>query len=600
MVGVGTADLVLHERSECGRAGEAFPLDRRARHPHGAPTRSAPARALHLPSPEVRDPADVGVLLGLILVLLSFVLLVEGIVWAQEMPESMLGGLPDDDLTLSAFREETVPLGREHVAVELDPLPVQPILILQLEQRIVHVVPVRFEWLELGDDPVYRGPGERLNRLLSLPSSLRAAPADHSPTAPRGHNRHGIRIGEEVGTSRIQDEALDRREHQALMHLNDDGQVFFVAAPSGAVIPALRRSQALAAETGLGVRLSVELVTAKVEGQRRVLDHIPDGADAQTTLQNAVQAIGNATRLPDLRRLEAGAARAYWHAWQHLPVRFATGDLQRVPRHWRTFGTRASPLTGSQSPRKAVNPANAMLNYLYAILEAEARIAVLAAGLDPVLGLLHADERCRDSLVFDVMEPVRPAVDAFLERFLAQHVFTSCELAERLDGQCRLLPCLAGELAATAPLWARRVRPIAQQLATKLLAAERGQTARARGARALSATVDRAPTPRRGRGVVVRGYRPRVELADDPRRSVAAGAKRRDAMAQVVAANRSWTGSSTDPESFRNQVIPGLRVLKLKEMMAATGLTKGACSLIRAGRVVPHPRHWPVLTALVS
>jgi hypothetical protein len=44
------------------------------------------------------------------------------------------------------------------------------------------------------------------------------------------------------------------------------------------------------------------------------------------------------------------------------------------------------------------NPANALLNYLYAILEAEARIAILSMGLDPGMGVLHADLKARDSL----------------------------------------------------------------------------------------------------------------------------------------------------------------------------------------------------------
>jgi hypothetical protein len=52
---------------------------------------------------------------------------------------------------------------------------------------------------------------------------------------------------------------------------------------------------------------------------------------------------------------------------------FPKNDLRRVPDHWRTFGTRISPLTGS--PRLAVNPPNAMLNYLYALLESETRLA---------------------------------------------------------------------------------------------------------------------------------------------------------------------------------------------------------------------------------
>jgi hypothetical protein len=57
----------------------------------------------------------------------------------------------------------------------------------------------------------------------------------------------------------------------------------------------------------------------------------------------------------------------------------------------------------SGSPRLAVNPANAMLNYLYTLLLAESSIAVAAMGLDPGLGYLHADNDYRDSLSCDLM-----------------------------------------------------------------------------------------------------------------------------------------------------------------------------------------------------
>lgn len=385
-----------------------------------------------------------------------------------------------------------------------------------------------------------------------------------------------------------------------LVHLDSDGRVFFVAAPSGAIIPTLRRSQALAAETGLGVRLSQDLIVTKVQGQCRVLERLPDSEEARQTIQELLEGIQAATRLPDLRRLEAMAARAYWRAWQALTVRFQARDAKRVPRQWLSFGSRASALTSSQSPRKAVNPANAILNYLYAILEAETRIAVLSSGLDPVLGLLHADERCRDSVVFDVMEPLRPMVDRFVLDFLARHTFSREDVFELLDGQCRLLPPITEQLAGTAALWARLAVPEAQRLAAKLLAAESEQTARAREARALSTSRPRAPRARRARHVVVREYRERVAPETDARRSPAAGMKRRHAMTRVVAANRAWTGSPADPEAFRRGIAPGLKRMKLTALMAATGLSKGACSQIRAGDVVPHARHWAVLETLVG
>ena len=56
----------------------------------------------------------------------------------------------------------------------------------------------------------------------------------------------------------------------------------------------------------------------------------------------------------------------------------------------------------SRSPRNAANPASAILSYLYAMLETEARIAALTGGLVPGIGFLHMDQRGRDSLTCDL------------------------------------------------------------------------------------------------------------------------------------------------------------------------------------------------------
>src|SRR5947209_46938 len=69
------------------------------------------------------------------------------------------------------------------------------------------------------------------------------------------------------------------------------------------------------------------------------------------------------------RRSSDLAAYAYWSAWSAVPVPFPPRDRSAVPQHWLTFGQRQSPL--SNSPRMAINPANAILNYLYALLEIE-------------------------------------------------------------------------------------------------------------------------------------------------------------------------------------------------------------------------------------
>ncbi|MGC1986761.1 MAG: hypothetical protein WA668_15355, partial [Candidatus Cybelea sp.] len=54
-----------------------------------------------------------------------------------------------------------------------------------------------------------------------------------------------------------------------------------------------------------------------------------------------------------------------------------------------------------------------------------------------------------------------------------------------------------------------------------------------------------------------------------------------------------------DEAWFRREIVPKLDGFSLKNMGKATGLSLAACSRIRAGAKVPHPRHWGAFLALV-
>jgi CRISPR/Cas system-associated endonuclease Cas1 len=92
---------------------------------------------------------------------------------------------------------------------------------------------------------------------------------------------------------------------------------------------------------------------------------------------------------------------------------------------------------------------------LYAILESEARLAVLALGLDPGLGFIHADAKASDSLACDLMEPVRPQVDAWVLDWITRQPLKREWFFEQRDVTCRLMSSLAVRLAETAPTWGR-------------------------------------------------------------------------------------------------------------------------------------------------
>jgi CRISPR/Cas system-associated endonuclease Cas1 len=159
----------------------------------------------------------------------------------------------------------------------------------------------------------------------------------------------------------------------ALVHIGRDGRLLSTTATYGRDDPRLRRAQALAGGTETGLGIAIDLLTAKLEGQARVLDRLGVPEEPRATVTSALDSLGERRSPFELMATEAAAAIAYWAAWSYAEVPFVKADRDRVPEHWRTFGKRASPLTGN--PRLASNPANALLNYLYAILEAECRIA---------------------------------------------------------------------------------------------------------------------------------------------------------------------------------------------------------------------------------
>ncbi|MGH7593561.1 MAG: CRISPR-associated endonuclease Cas1 [Gemmatimonadales bacterium] len=379
-----------------------------------------------------------------------------------------------------------------------------------------------------------------------------------------------------------------------LVHVRPDGTLLFVAAPAAASHPLIRRAQALAAETGLGLRVTLDLIRTKIERQRDLIATWPETRAAQAEVAGRLRQLDAVRTSADLRGLEGHAAKAYWSAWRDVPVHVKKGELSRCPAHWTRFGGRTSPLSRSTSPRRAVNPANAVLNYCYAILEAEARLACLAVGLDPMLGLLHSDHGARDSLALDLMEPVRPLVDAYVAECLARHTFTRAEVFETVEGQCRLLPALTAELTQTAPRWARAMLPVAQQVARQLLQ---------------SAQVQREePAAKRVRRIrpqlrAARDFAPRVDKRDDPRYQGTAIARRSRTVDQVRRANQRWERSgqrTMSRASYVTDVVPRLATVKLSALMRATGLTNASCSLIRRGLTVPHQRHWASLMGLAT
>lgn len=154
-------------------------------------------------------------------------------------------------------------------------------------------------------------------------------------------------------------------------------------------------------------------------------------------------------RFSDLYAIEGPCAQSYFAAWRGLKLNWKKKPRELIPPGWLEFDSRSSLLSGKKQKNwKASHPINAMLNYGYAMLEADLRIKCITHGFDPRIGIGHRpDKGSPDPFLFDVMEPFRPVVDRAVLGFAQSESFSPKDFVLRSDGVCRLSPQLARVLA---------------------------------------------------------------------------------------------------------------------------------------------------------
>jgi len=140
------------------------------------------------------------------------------------------------------------------------------------------------------------------------------------------------------------------------------------------------------------------IVRVKISGQRRTLRQLHLSGmiarQAHRALPEMLVHLKTASTPESIRGIEGGAASLYFQAM-----------AESAPASWHFPGRKRRP---------PPDPLNAMLSLSYTLLHYEAVSLILAAGLDPCLGFLHAPEYNRESLACDLIEPMRPVVDRFV------------------------------------------------------------------------------------------------------------------------------------------------------------------------------------------
>ncbi len=452
-----------------------------------------------------------------------------------------------------------------------------------------------------------------------------------------GRVGHGLKRLVVIGSDGIVSLAALRwlaDQKASFVMLERDGTVLTTIGPVRPSDARLRRAQSLAGQTGSALRIASKLIEKKLLGQEQVARYKLLNVKAADMISSYRAQLPQAVTSERIRIIESRAAGAYWAIWRDLPISFPRKEELRVPEHWRTFGTRVSPLTGS--PRLAVNPPNAILNYLYALLESESRLAAATLGLDPGIGVLHVDTPARDSLACDLMEAVRPQIDGFLIDWVTRETLKREWFFEQRDGNCRLMSSLAIRLSETSPTWGRAVAPVAEWVAQslwtlarktairdQLLPTRLTQSRRSAG-RGNEFIADTTPAPHptnvcAGCGATTRLGRhcPKcgreiskeklIELAKVGReaaKSPASRRKRSKTQRRHEAAKRHWRSSPKpdwpDENTYVGQVQPRLAGITISSLASTLGVSESYAADIRAGRHRPHPRHWIALAKLVD
>jgi CRISPR-associated protein Cas1 len=172
-------------------------------------------------------------------------------------------------------------------------------------------------------------------------------------------------------------------------------------------IATIRKQQALFFSSPQALFWGREILLSKIENQSATLLHYLDLFPLNQNFRQQTQ-----TSLAILQQIKTkfeswtldkapnlSTTTATFRGWEGTASRFYFQALSSLLPPAFQFSTR--------SKRPALDPFNALLNYLYGILYATTELSLLKAGLDPHIAILHADQHRRPTLVFDFIEIYR-------------------------------------------------------------------------------------------------------------------------------------------------------------------------------------------------
>ena len=197
-------------------------------------------------------------------------------------------------------------------------------------------------------------------------------------------------------------------------------------SPKYGSVSTIRKGQLLFTQSHAAVRWICDVISRKITNQQALLLAMIQNETQKQQIDTAILRLQNyaqkvntlqGDRVQDiaaiLRGWEGSASRIYFDAMNIF-----------LPEHFRIVERTQHP---------AMDAFNAFLNYGYGILYSKVEGALIKAGIDPYIGILHRDEYNRPVLVYDVIEIYRIWIDYIVYHLACQNIINSDCYSVRAD-----------------------------------------------------------------------------------------------------------------------------------------------------------------------
>lgn len=220
-----------------------------------------------------------------------------------------------------------------------------------------------------------------------------------------------------------------------VIFVDKSGKVFGrIWSPKYGSVSTIRKGQLNFSLSHEAVKWIKEVLCRKIENQQALLlMMVADRPDDRPAVQRTLRRLEDyRTKIGNSDGEVISDLASSLRGWEGLAAKTYFDTLNRfLPPAFRTDG---------RSQRPATDVFNAFLNYGYGVLYGKVEGALIRAGIDPYIGVLHRDDYNRPVLVYDVIELYRVWVDYVVCSLIIQGAVTDEYYSVRADGSFWLEP----------------------------------------------------------------------------------------------------------------------------------------------------------------